>query len=70
MILSTLEDINRRMQQENNSYNRDLNRLQQEILKLKERHQRNMASLKSEKERTSQNQQLEDFNKLLEFALS
>ena len=67
--MATLEDINRRIQQEKDSYNRDLNRLQQEILKLKERYQRNMASLKSEKERlNSRNSQLEDYNKLLKFA--
>lgn len=69
--MANLEDINRRIQQENDSYNRDLNRLQQEILKLKERHQRTMESLRAEKERARQsNQQLEEYNELLKFAMT
>lgn len=68
--MATIDDIKRQIQQENDSYNRDLNRLNQEILKLKDRHQRNIASLKSEKERIRQYKQLENYNKLLEFAMT
>ena len=68
--MATIDDIKRQIQQENDSYNRDLNRLNQEIIKLKDRHQRNMASLKSEKERIKQqNQQLENYNINLDIAL-
>lgn len=36
------EEINKKIQTEKDSYTRDLNRLQQEIFKLKQRHQRNL----------------------------
>lgn len=37
-----IKDINKKLQIEKDSCTRDLNRLQQEIFKLKQRHQRNM----------------------------
>ena len=50
------EEINNRINTENDSYKRDLNRKQQEIFKLKERHQRIIADLKRQKEQiTKQN---------------
>lgn len=45
-----IESINKQIQAENDSYNRDLHRLQQEILNLKQRHQRTMENLKMQKE--------------------
>ena len=69
--MTRLEDINRQTQQEQDSYKRNLSRLQQEILDLKTRHQRNMERLKAEKERIKQqSQQLESYNKLLDFVIS
>ena len=53
-----IESINKQIQAENDSYNRDLNRLQQEILKLKDRHQRRISDLQRQKQQaTSQNKQ-------------
>lgn len=53
-----IESINKQIQIEKDSYNRDLNRLQQEILNLKQRHQRTMENLKRQKEQAkSQNKQ-------------
>ena len=37
-----INEINKKLQIEKDSYARDLNRLQQEIFKLKQRHQRNL----------------------------
>lgn len=52
----TIEDINNKIQAENDSYYRDLNRLQQKTLDLKKRHLRTIKNLKSQKEQTiSQN---------------
>ncbi len=45
-----IESINKQIQAEKDSYNRDLNRLQQEILNLKQRHQRTIENLKRQKE--------------------
>ena len=51
-----IENINKQIQTEKDSYNRDKNRLQQELLTLKQRHHRNMEYLKRQKEQaTSQN---------------
>lgn len=51
-----IESINKQIQTEKDSYNRDKNRLQQELLTLKQRHHRNMEYLKRQKEQaTSQN---------------
>lgn len=44
-----IEEINNKIQTENDSYNRDLNRLQQQIQKLKQRHQRTMAYWQNKK---------------------
>ena len=68
--MTTIDDINRQIQQEKESYSRNLNRLQQEILNLKQRHQRNMANLQEQKERIKQqNLQLESYNMILYKAL-
>lgn len=53
-----IESINKQIQAENESYNRHLNRLQQEILNLKQSHQRTIENLKRQKEQAkSQNKQ-------------
>ena len=44
------EEINKKIQIEKDSYARDLNRLQQEIFKLKQRHQRTMEYWQRQKE--------------------
>lgn len=44
------EEINNRINAENDSYKRDLNRKEQDILRLKDRHQRIIADLKRQKE--------------------
>lgn len=50
------EEINNRINAENDSYKRDLNRKEQDILRLKDRHQRIIADLKRQKEQiTKQN---------------
>ncbi len=45
-----IESINKQIQAENNSFNRNLNRLQQELLNLKQRHQRRITDLQKQKE--------------------
>ena len=53
-----IESINKQIQAENDNYNRNLNQLQQEILNLKQRHQRRTSDLQSRKQQaTSQNKQ-------------
>ena len=50
------EEINNRIHAENDSYKRDLNRKQQDILKLKDQHQRTMVYLQNQKQQvTKQN---------------
>ena len=44
-----IDELNKKIQAENDSYNRKANRLQQELLKLKERHQRIIADLQNQK---------------------
>ena len=44
------EEINNRIQTENNYYDRSKNRLEQKLLDLKQRHQRIIADLKRQKE--------------------
>ena len=51
-----IDDINNKIQNEKDSYNRDLNRLNKEILKLKDRHQRTMADLQNQKLQAKQQQ--------------
>lgn len=70
-----IENINKQIQTENDSYNRDKNRLQQKLLTLKQRHHRNMEYLKRQKEQaTSQNTNESIYlalnNRLKEFLLS
>ena len=48
--MTTIDDINRQIQQEKESYSRNLNRLQQEILNLKQRHQRRISDLQNQKQ--------------------
>ena len=48
-----IENINKQIQTENDSYNRDLNQLQQEILDLKKRHQRRISDLQSQKQQAT-----------------
>ena len=60
-----IESINKQIQTEKDSYNRDKNRLQQELLTLKQRHHRNMEYLKRQKEQaTNKNKydQVKQFN--------
>ena len=48
-----VENINKQIQTEKDSYNRDKNRLQQKLLTLKQRHHRNMEYLKRQKEQAA-----------------
>lgn len=45
-----IESINNQIQAENDSYNRDKDRLERELLNLKQRHQRKISGLKQRKE--------------------
>lgn len=45
-----IESINKQIQTEKDSYNRDKNRLQQELSKLKDRHLRRLSDLQQQKE--------------------
>ena len=49
------EEINKKMQTEKDSFNRNLNRLQKQIFELKQRHQRTMEYWQRQK-------QIQDFN--------
>lgn len=62
----TIDDINNKIQAERDSYNRNLNRLQKEIYKLKTRHQRNMEYLQHQKEQIKQKNQHKTLNTLIE----
>ncbi len=44
------EEINKKIQTEKDSFNRNLNRLQKQIFELKQRHQRTMEYLQRQKE--------------------
>jgi len=46
------EEINKKMQTEKDSFNRNLNRLQKQIFELKQRHQRTMEYWQRQKEQT------------------
>ncbi len=46
------EEINKKMQTEKDSFNRNLNRLQKQILELKQRHQSTMEYWQRQKEQT------------------
>ena len=45
-----VETINKQIQTEKDSYNRDKNRLKQELSKLKDRHLRRLSDLQQQKE--------------------
>lgn len=49
------EEINKKMQTEKDSFNRNLNRLQKQIFELKQRHQRTMEYWQRQKEQTKIN---------------
>ena len=60
------EEINKKMQTEKDSYNRDKNRLQQELSKLKDRHLRRLSDLQKLKEQANNiNKIIEDLDFLL-----
>lgn len=48
-----IESINKQIQTEKDSYNRDKNRLQQELSKLKDRHLRRLSDLQKQKEQAN-----------------
>lgn len=48
-----VETINKQIQTEKDSYNRDKNRLQQELSKLKDRHLRRLSDLQKQKEQAN-----------------
>ena len=56
-----IDELNKKIQAENDSYNRKANRLQQELLKLKERHQRIIADLQNQKLQAKQQQTNENY---------
>ena len=57
-----IESTNKQIQAENDNYNRHLNRLQQEILDLKKRHQRRISDLQSQKQQATSQIKQENFN--------
>jgi len=60
------EEIAKKIQAEKDSYNREINRLQQEILKVKERHQSTIAYLQNQKQQCSENIDFKKLNDELE----
>ena len=61
-----VETINKQIQTEKDSYNRDKNRLQQELSKLKDRHLRRLSDLQKLKEQANSiNKIIEDLDFLL-----
>lgn len=56
-----IESINKQIQTEKDSYNRDKNRLKQELLTLKQRHHQNMEYLKRQKEQAANKNKYEQF---------
>lgn len=58
------EEINKKMQTEKDSFNRNLNRLQKQIFELKQRHQRTMEYWQRQKEQTKINKIVEMFEYL------
>lgn len=55
------EEINKKMQTEKDSFNRNLNRLQKQIFELKQRHQRTMEYWQRQNEQTKINKIVEMF---------
>ena len=61
-----VETINKQIQTEKDSYNRDKNRLKQELSKLKDRHLRRLSDLQKLKEQANNiNKIIEDLDFLL-----
>ena len=61
-----IESINKQIQTEKDSYNRDKNRLQQELQKHKDRNQRKLSNLQKLKEQANNiNKIIEDLDFLL-----
>ncbi len=65
-----IEEINKAIQNENENYNKSLNRLKQEMLNLKLRHQRSIANLQSQKEQAKKhnenyNHSIDELNRKL-----
>ena len=61
-----IESINKQIQTEKDSYNRDKNRLKQELSKLKDRHLRRLSDLQQQKEQANNiNKIIEDLDFLL-----
>ena len=58
------EEINKKMQTEKDSFNRNLNHLQKQIFELKQRHQRTMEYWQRQKEQTKINKIVEMFEYL------
>ncbi len=58
------EEINKKIQTEKDSFNRNLNRLQKQIFELKQRHQRTMEYWQRQKEQTKINKIIEMFEHL------
>lgn len=58
------EEINKKIQTEKDSFNRNLNRLQKQIFELKQRHQRTMEYWQKQKEQTKINKIIEMFEDL------
>ena len=59
------EEINKKIQTEKDSFNRNLNRLQKQIFELKQRHQRTMEYWQRQKEQTQINKIIENLDLLL-----
>ena len=55
------EEINKKIQTEKDSFNRNLNRLQKQIFELKQRHQRTMEYWQRQKEQTKRQEMIEVF---------
>ena len=58
------EEINKKIQTEKDSFNRNLNRLQKQIFELKQRHQRTMEYWQRQNEQTKINKIVEMFEYL------
>lgn len=58
------EEINKKIQTEKDSFNRNLNRLQKQIFEQKQRHQRTMEYWQRQKEQTKINKIIEMFEYL------
>lgn len=59
------EEINKKIQTEKDSFNRNLNRLQIQIFELKQRHQRTMEYWQKQKEQTTKQNANENVFKAL-----